>query len=63
MPVENSAEIYHIIIVGFEVFTAVVMKSSTFWDITPYIPLKVNIRFGETCRLYLQCGRRSQERN
>jgi hypothetical protein len=25
---------------GFEVLTAVVMKSSIFWDITPYIPLK-----------------------
>jgi hypothetical protein len=25
-----------------EVLTAVVMKSLTFWDITPYNPLKVN---------------------
>jgi hypothetical protein len=29
-------------IVGFEVLTAVVMKSSTFWDITSCSPLKVN---------------------
>jgi hypothetical protein len=28
--------------VGFEVLTAVVMKSSIFWDITPCNPLKVN---------------------
>jgi hypothetical protein len=27
--------------VGFEVLTAVVMKSSVFWDITPCSPLKV----------------------
>jgi hypothetical protein len=27
---------------GIEVLTAVVMKSSTFWDITPCMPLKVN---------------------
>jgi hypothetical protein len=31
MPVEKSAEIYNISIVGFEVFIAVVTKSSTFW--------------------------------
>jgi hypothetical protein len=40
--------------VQFEVFTAVVMKSSTFWDITPYSPLKVNRRFGRIYRLHLQ---------
>jgi hypothetical protein len=28
--------------VGFEVLTAVVMKSTIFWDITPCSPLKVN---------------------
>jgi hypothetical protein len=26
----------------FEVLTAVVMKSSIFWDIKPYSPLKIN---------------------
>jgi hypothetical protein len=42
-------------LVGFEVLTAVVMKSSIFWDITPCSPLKVNQRFGGTYRLHLQC--------
>jgi hypothetical protein len=48
--------------VGFEVLTAVVMKSSVFRDITPCSPLKVNSRFGGTCRLHLQGRRRSQVR-
>jgi hypothetical protein len=34
--------------VGFEVLTAVVMKSTVFWDITPCSPLSVDRRFGET---------------
>jgi hypothetical protein len=29
--------------VGFEVLTAVVMKSSIFWDVMPCSPLKVNV--------------------
>jgi hypothetical protein len=29
--------------VGFEVLTAVVMKRSIFWDITPCCPLKINV--------------------
>jgi hypothetical protein len=29
--------------IGFEVLTAVVMKSSIFWEITPCRPLKVNL--------------------
>jgi hypothetical protein len=29
------------------------MKSSVFWDITPSSPLKINRRFGGTCRLHL----------
>lgn len=33
------------------------MNNSVFWDITRCSPLKVNRRFGETCRLYLH-GRR-----
>jgi hypothetical protein len=40
--------------VGFEVFTAVVIKSTVFWDITPCSPLKVNRRFGGTYSLYLE---------
>jgi hypothetical protein len=39
------------------------MKSSIFWDITPYSPLKVNQRFGGTCRLHLQDRRISLARN
>jgi hypothetical protein len=39
------------------------MKSSIFWDITPYSPVKVNIRFGGTGRLHLQGRRISQTRN
>jgi hypothetical protein len=34
--------------IGFEVFTAVVMKRVIFWDITPCSPLSVNRRFGGT---------------
>jgi hypothetical protein len=49
--------------VGFEVLTAVVMKSSVFWDITPCSPLKVSRRFGWTCRLHLQGRRISEARN
>jgi hypothetical protein len=47
---------------GFEVLTAVVMKSSTFWDSKQRTPLKVNRRFGGISRLYLQCRIR-QARN
>jgi hypothetical protein len=49
--------------VGFEVLTAVVTKSSLFWDITPCSPLKDNRRFGGTCLLHLQGWRISQARN
>jgi hypothetical protein len=40
--------------VGSEVLTPVVMKSSIIWDITPCSPLKVDWRFGRTCRLHLR---------
>jgi hypothetical protein len=43
--------------VGFEVFTAVVMKSIIFLYMTPCSPLSCNRRFGGTYRLHLQ-GRR-----
>jgi hypothetical protein len=49
--------------VGFEVLTAVVMKSSIVWDITPCGPLSVNRRHGKTYRLNLQCRRISRARN
>jgi hypothetical protein len=35
-------------VVGFEVLTVVVMKSTIFWDITLCNPLSVNRRFGGT---------------
>jgi hypothetical protein len=49
---ETSINKYHI--VGFEIFTGVVMKSSISWDIISCSPLKVNWRFRETFRLLLQ---------
>jgi hypothetical protein len=49
--------------VGFEVLTAVVMKSPIFWDITPCSPLQLNRRFEGTCRLHLQGRKISQGRN
>jgi hypothetical protein len=36
---------------GFELLTAMVTKSSIFWDITSCSPLKANGRFGGTCHL------------
>jgi hypothetical protein len=47
------------VLVGFEVFTAVVMKSVIFWDMTPCSPLSFNRYFGGTYRLHLQ-GRRNK---
>jgi hypothetical protein len=38
-------------------------KSSVFWDITPYSPLKVNGCFGGICRLHFQHRRISPARN
>jgi hypothetical protein len=45
--------------VGCEVLTSVVVKSTLFWDITPWSPLSVNRRFGETYRLHIQ-GRKNK---
>jgi hypothetical protein len=47
----------------YEVLTAVAMKSSIFWDITPCSPKKVNRRFEGIYRLHVQGGRVSQIRN
>jgi hypothetical protein len=47
--------------VGFVLLTAVVIKRSVFWDITPCSPLKANGRFEGTCRLRLQGGSIRQE--
>jgi hypothetical protein len=49
--------------VGFEVLTAVVMKSINFWDITPCSPLRVNQCFGGTYRLHLQGPRSNFSKN
>jgi hypothetical protein len=39
------------VFVGLEVLTAVIMKSSVFWDITPYTQIEVHGRFGRKFRL------------
>jgi hypothetical protein len=49
-------------IVGFEVLTVVVVKSTIFGDITPCSPLKVGLRFGGTYCLHLQGRRISRAR-
>jgi hypothetical protein len=48
-----------IYIVGFAVFTAVVMKSIIFWDMTPCSPLGFDRGFVETYCLHLQ-GQRNR---
>jgi hypothetical protein len=52
-----------IIYVGIEVLVAVRMKSPISWDITACSPLKVNLRFGGTCRVHLQVRIINQARN
>jgi hypothetical protein len=52
----------NLLIVGFEVLTAVVMKSTIFWDIMPCSPLKVDQRFRGTYHLHFQ-GRRISQAN
>jgi hypothetical protein len=56
-------ELYGIFQLGFEFFTAVVVKISIYWYITPCSPWKANRRFGGTCRLHLLSRRISQARN
>jgi hypothetical protein len=41
-------------LVGLEVLTAVITKSSIFWDVTLCSPLKVSPRFGGIYRIHLQ---------
>jgi hypothetical protein len=43
-------------VVGFEVFTAVVIKGIIFWNMTPHSPLSFNRCFGGTYRLHLQAA-------
>jgi hypothetical protein len=49
--------------IGCEVLTAVVIKSTIFWDITPCSLLKHNRHFGETYLLDLQGRRISRVRD
>jgi hypothetical protein len=60
---ENSCDQQDLLYLGFAVLTAVVMKSTIFWNITPCSPLRVNRRFGGTHRLHLQGRKISQARN
>jgi hypothetical protein len=46
--------LYIIYVVRSEVLTAVVIRNSICWDVTPCSPLKVNQRFGGTNPLHLQ---------
>jgi hypothetical protein len=39
---------------GFEVLSAVTVKSIMLWDVTPRSPVKINRRFGRTCGFHLQ---------
>jgi hypothetical protein len=55
---EGKNSYHHLNCVGFEVFTAVVMNSIIFWDMTPCSLLSCNRCFGGTYRLHLQ-GRRN----
>jgi hypothetical protein len=41
----------------------IIKKSSIFWNITPYSPLKVNRNFGGTYLLHLQGRRKCRARN
>jgi hypothetical protein len=45
---------------GFEVLTAVVIKSTIFWDISPCSSLKVKRHFGRTYRFHFQGESRRQ---
>jgi hypothetical protein len=41
----------------------IILKSCTFWDVTPCSLLKAKLHFGGTCRLHLQGWRVNQTRN
>jgi hypothetical protein len=58
-PSKTMKNVNTLFLVGFEVFTAVVMKSIIFWDMTQCSPSSFNRRFGEAYRLHLQ-GRRNK---
>jgi hypothetical protein len=50
----GSGTVVYRVQIGSEVLTAMIVKSSIFWDITPCSPLKDNRRFRGTYRLHLQ---------
>jgi hypothetical protein len=52
-----------VVFVEFEVLTAIDMKSSIFWDVTPCSPVNDNIRFVGTYRLHLRGERLSLARS
>jgi hypothetical protein len=52
-----------LLLAGFEVLAAVVMKISVFWDMTPCCPLKVNRCYGWIYRRRVQSWGVSQTRN
>jgi hypothetical protein len=58
----TAANIHTSSVYDLKFLTAVAMKSSNFWDITLFSPVKVK-RFGGTCRLHLQVRRINQKRN
>jgi hypothetical protein len=43
---ENACKRFPLFLVGLDVLTAVSIKSSVVWDITPSSPLRVDKRFG-----------------
>jgi hypothetical protein len=48
---------------GFGILKVVVTRSFVFWDTMPCIPLKINRRFGATCRLHHHVQRIGPARN
>jgi hypothetical protein len=46
-----------------EKITKCYLRRSNFWDISPCIPLRINIHFEKICSFYLQDRRTSQTRN
>jgi hypothetical protein len=62
-PLYSASGLLGPLLSGYEILTAVVMKGSVLWDITPCTPLKVNRRFEGTCRLHLQGRKVSHARN
>jgi hypothetical protein len=56
IPVDDTLQLL-LCFVGYEVLTAVVMKSSVFWDITPCNPIEdsseTSVDFQQTTRRYI----------